>query len=131
MSNDLSGAIKHALEAAEKYEKISIYTPIEFIPADTSIEQYQKRADEQRQLAAWLKELEQRRRQRPEMDIIKSLEAFIEAENQRSRDARPLRDWVKYWILEKIVAGECEVTGSATDHSTKKMFVEFTFYGGQ
>ncbi len=125
MSNDLSGAIKHALYIADNQDQLAA-----ICVTDKARDRCLKFAADQRQLAAWLEELGQRRRQRPEMDIIKSLEDFIEAENQRA-DARPLRDWVKYWILEKIVAGECEITGSATDHSTKKMFVEFTFYGGQ
>lgn len=50
-------AIKHAEEVAEKNEKISLYTPVEYIPADLSIEQCQNCADEHRQLAEWLKEL--------------------------------------------------------------------------
>ena len=55
---DLNEAIKHCEEVAEENEKISLYTPVEFIPADLSIEQCQNCAAEHRQLAEWLKKLQ-------------------------------------------------------------------------
>ena len=58
----LKEAIEHAEKVAEENEKISLYTPVEFIPADVSIEQCQKCADDHRQLAEWLKELAERRK---------------------------------------------------------------------
>lgn len=51
----LEEAIKHAEKVAEENEKISLYTPVECIPADLSIEQCQNCADDHRQLAKWLK----------------------------------------------------------------------------
>ena len=51
----LEEAIKHAEEVAEENEKISLYTPVEFIPADLLIEQCQNCADDHRKLAEWLK----------------------------------------------------------------------------
>lgn len=53
----LDEAIKHCEEVAEENEEISLYTPIEFIPVDLSIEKCQECANEHRQLAEWLKEL--------------------------------------------------------------------------
>ena len=50
----LKEAIEHAEKVAEENEKISLYTPVEFIPADLSIEQCQNCADDHRQLAEWL-----------------------------------------------------------------------------
>lgn len=55
MSMTLEEAIEHAEKVAEENEKISLYTPVEFIPADLSIEQCQKCAAEHRQLVEWLK----------------------------------------------------------------------------
>lgn len=63
----LEEAIEHAEKVAEENEKISLYTPVEFIPADVPIEQCQKCADDHRQLAAWLRELKERRRRQPEI----------------------------------------------------------------
>ena len=63
MSMTLEEAIEHAEKVAEENEKISLYTPVECIPADLSIEQCQKCAEEHRQLADWLKELRERRKQ--------------------------------------------------------------------
>ena len=50
----LKEAIEHAEKVAEENEKISLYTPVEYIPADLSIEQCQNCADDHRQLAEWL-----------------------------------------------------------------------------
>ena len=63
MSMTLEEAIEHAEKVAEENEKISLYTPVEYIPADLSIEQCQNCADDHRQLAAWLRELKERREQ--------------------------------------------------------------------
>ena len=60
-------------------------------------------------------------------DVRESLMAFIEAQ-----EAKPwphiLRDEVTAWILKAIVDGDCRISGSATDHTKKIMYVEFTFY---
>lgn len=70
MSMTLEEAIEHAEKVAEENEKISLYTPVEFIPADLSIEQCQNCADDHRQLAKWLKELAERRKL-PEIILCK------------------------------------------------------------
>ena len=60
----LEEAIVHAEKVAEENEKISRYTPVEFIPADLSVEQCRKCAEEHRQLAEWLKELQEYRKEK-------------------------------------------------------------------
>lgn len=65
---------------------------------------------------------------RPDQNIVDDLISFIEKE--KGKENRTLSDWVVRWILEKIIDGECKITGSATDHTEKKMYVEFTFYQG-
>lgn len=62
------------------------------------------------------------------MPTVEDLRSFIEIEE--SKEDRTLADWVIKWILEKIIEGDCKITGSATDHNLKKMYVEFTFYQG-
>jgi len=56
-------AIKHAEEVAEEQEKKAIYTPIEMLSSDDDIEKCQECAAEHRQIAEWLKELKQLRKQ--------------------------------------------------------------------
>ena len=73
----LEEAIVHAEKVAEENERISLYTPVECIPADLSIEQCQKCAEEHRQLAEWLKELQERRKQ-PEIIYCGECELKIE-----------------------------------------------------
>lgn len=62
----------------------------------------------------------------PEQDMVDDLKSFIERE--KDKENRTLADWVVQWILESIIDGKCKITGSATDHSKKKMYVEFSFY---
>ena len=64
----LDEAIIHAEKVAEGNERISLYTPVEYIPADLSIEQCQKCAEDHRQLAEWLKELRDRRKKEGDID---------------------------------------------------------------
>lgn len=66
------------------------------------------------------------REEEPEIDMIYDLKAFIKTEEQKEN--RTLGDWTKRWILKSIIDGKCKITGSATDHSKKKMYVEFSFY---
>lgn len=62
----------------------------------------------------------------PQMVKVDDLRSFIEKE--KDKENRTLADWVVQWILEKIIDGDCKITGSATDHDKKKMYVEFSFY---
>lgn len=62
----------------------------------------------------------------PEQDMVDDLISFIERE--KGKENRTLADWTVQWILESIIDGECKITGSATDHEEKKMYVEFSFY---
>ena len=82
MSMTLEEAIEHAEKVAEENEKISLYTPVEYIPADLSIEQCQNCADDHRQLAEWLKEL------KVVKDLIK----------QHDEDSMP----EDFWYIDKI-----------------------------
>lgn len=49
-------------------------------------------------------------------------------DRQKAIENKTLSDWVIQWILERIISGKCKITGSVTDHKTKKIYVEFTFY---
>lgn len=60
--------------------------------------------------------------------MVDDLKSFVE--KQRKIENKTLADWEVIWILEKIIDGKCKITGSATDHAEKKMYVEFTFYQG-
>ena len=60
-------------------------------------------------------------------DTRKGLLAFIEAQEAKPRP-HILRGEVAAWILKAIVDGDCRISGSATDHTKKIMYVEFTFY---
>lgn len=60
--------------------------------------------------------------------IVDDLRSFVE--RQSKIENKTLADWVVIWILEKIIDGKCKITGSATDDTEKKMYVEFTFYQG-
>lgn len=62
----------------------------------------------------------------PEQDMVDDLISFIERE--KDKENRTLADWTVQWILESIIDGDCKITGSATDHEEKKMYVEFSFY---
>lgn len=65
--------------------------------------------------------------ERLDMELQKDLIEFVENENER--EGKTLGDSLKASILEKLIKGDCKITGCATDHKKKKMFVEFTFYG--
>ena len=60
--------------------------------------------------------------------MVNDLRSFVV--KQRTIENKTLADWAARWILEKIIDGECKITGCATDHTEKKMYVEFTFYQG-
>lgn len=55
---------------------------------------------------------------------------FVKAqdEKERTEGRTVLSDSIRAAIVEKIIADDCHITGSATDHNKKKMWVEFTFY---
>lgn len=59
-------------------------------------------------------------------NTVNDLISFIERE--KCKENRTLADRVVQWILEDIISGKCKITGSATDHDKKKMFVEFSYY---
>ena len=61
-----------------------------------------------------------------EQNMVDDLKSFVERE--KAKENRMLADWIVQWILESIISGECKITGSATDHAAKKMYVEFSFY---
>lgn len=65
--------------------------------------------------------------ERLDMELQKDLIEFVENENER--EGKTLGDSLKASILEKLIKGDCKITGCATDHKKKKMFAEFTFYG--
>ena len=62
-------------------------------------------------------------RQKELIDFVKAQEEMSESGNKRT-----LSDVIRADIVEKIIADDCHITGSATDHKNKKMWVEFTFY---
>lgn len=66
--------------------------------------------------------------ERLDMELQKDLINFVKSENER--EGKTLGDAIKADILKKLIQGDCKITGSATDHKKKKMFVEFTFYDG-
>lgn len=66
--------------------------------------------------------------ERLDMELQKDLINFVKSENER--ESKTLGDAIKADILEKLIKGDCKITGCATDHKKKKMFVEFTFYDG-
>lgn len=59
-------------------------------------------------------------------DLINFVKAQDEKEHIEGRTT--LSDSIRAAIVDKIIAGDCHITGSATDHNKKKMWVEFTFY---
>ena len=61
-------------------------------------------------------------------DLVKVDDLISFVEKVKDKENRTLADWVVQWILEKIIDGDCKITGSATDHHKKKMYVEFSFY---
>ena len=67
--------------------------------------------------------------ERLDMELQKDLIDFVKAQNDR--EGKTLGDAIKVDILENLIRGDCKITGSATDHKKKKMFVEFTFYQGE
>lgn len=60
-------------------------------------------------------------------ELQKDLIDFI-----KEQEAKPyphvLRDVIIREVLESIVIGEARVSGCATNHGTKKMYLEFSFY---
>ena len=61
-----------------------------------------------------------------DMQLQKDLIDFVKAEEERR--GKTLADCISCDILQKIISGDCKITGCATDHGKKKMFVEYTFY---
>lgn len=59
-------------------------------------------------------------------ELQKDLIAFVEAEEERK--GKTFGEELIADILENIINGECKITGCATDHKKKKMYVEFTFF---
>ena len=55
---------------------------------------------------------------------------FVKAQDEKERieGRTTLSDSIRAAIVDKIIAGDCHITGSVTDHDKKKMWVEFTFY---
>lgn len=68
--------------------------------------------------------------ERIDRELQKDLINFVEAQEARSdgEKKRTLSDVIRAEIVSKIIQGDCKITGSATDHNQKKMWVEFTFY---
>lgn len=48
-------------------------------------------------------------------------------EKMRAKGCATLSDSIRAAIVESIIKDDCHITGSATDHRKKKMWVEFTF----
>ena len=48
-------------------------------------------------------------------------------EEQEARKPKPLGEEIMVSILKDMVAGDCKITASKTDHETKKMWIEFTW----
>lgn len=78
------------------------------------------------------------RRKAKQMGFFERLEAekqndlinFVKAQDEKERieGRTTLSDSIRAAIVDKIIAGDCHITGSVTDHDKKKMWVEFTFY---
>ena len=68
--------------------------------------------------------------ERLDAELQRDLLSFVEAqeESERTTGRAVLGDSIKATILRKLIEGDCRITGSATDHEKKKMWVEFTFY---
>ena len=64
--------------------------------------------------------------ERIDMELQKDLLDFVKAEKERS--GKTLGESLTVDILEKLIGGDCKMTGCCTDHEKKKMFIEFTFY---
>lgn len=60
----------------------------------------------------------------------KELLDFVNAQEMKDAlgEKSTLSDVIRAEIVGKIIADDCHITGSATDHKHKKMWVEFTFY---
>lgn len=67
--------------------------------------------------------------ERLDMELQKDLIDFVKTEEERK--GKTLGDAIKADVLKKLIDGDCKITGSATNHKKKKMYVEFTFYGGE
>lgn len=78
------------------------------------------------------------RRKAKQMGFFERLEAekqndlinFVKAQDEKERieGRTTLSDSIRAAIVDKIIAGDCHITGSVTDHDKKKMWVEFTFH---
>lgn len=68
--------------------------------------------------------------ERIDAELQKDLITFVETQEAKSErgEKSTLSDSIRAAIVEKIIADDCHITGSATDHNKKKMWVEFTFY---
>lgn len=61
-------------------------------------------------------------------DILTTNDLLSFINKQKDKENRTVSEWVIQWILESIINGNCTITGCATDHKDKKMYVEFSFY---
>lgn len=66
-------------------------------------------------------------------ELDKSLQdeliSFVEERESKEKTGNTRLDEVlTTGILRKIIDGDCRMTGCCTNHETKKMFIEFTFY---
>ena len=65
--------------------------------------------------------------ERMETSLQKDLIAFVEAEESKPYP-KTLSDVLSADILRKLISGDCKMTGCCTNHKTKKMYIEYTFY---
>ena len=68
--------------------------------------------------------------ERIDAELQKDLITFVETQEAKSErgEKSTLGDVIRADIVKKIIKDDCHITGSATDHNKKKMWVEFTFY---
>lgn len=68
--------------------------------------------------------------ERIDAELQKDLITFVETQEAKSErgEKSTLSDVIRADIVKKIIEDDCRITGSATDHSKKIMWVEFTFY---
>ena len=62
-----------------------------------------------------------------DMALQKDLMDFVE-EQEAKEGKHTLGDVLIAEILRKIIDGDCRMSGCATNHEKKRMYVEFTFY---
>ena len=67
--------------------------------------------------------------ERLDMELQKDLLNFVDAEEQRK--GKTLGENLSADILRKLIDGKCRMTGCATDHGKKKMYIEYTFGNGE